>query len=229
MEDAYKDKNSLLFYTYDLNFWTNGSHLPATLGNRYIRLRNSLEGGDIIRIVVDFNYAKCFQSFWKEIEDNPEQTSEQRNILSNQHNYSSYNRNLQSNSTEERGVRFRSRDNLNLFLSGNNEPIFFNSPCKIFYALNNSEFSEGVDINLMSLETAPIHFAISLLEVGQQVECSRCVYFDTFDHIPSEPFLLEKVDSLNMNSPRSQIVQNSAAVKININENMASTQSNVNA
>ena len=71
---------------------------------------------------------------------------------------------------DDRSVRFRSRDNLNLYLSGNNEPIFFNSPCKIFYALNNSEFSEGVDVNLMSLETAPIHFAVSLLEVGQQVE-----------------------------------------------------------
>lgn len=175
LEDTFKDKNALMFYTYDLNFWSNGSQLSASYINRCIRLRNSLESGDILRVAVDFRLAKNFQSFWKELEENTSQNHEPRNIAN-----------------EEHGIRFRSRENLSLILGGGNEPIFFSSPCKLYYAINNSEFSEGVDINLMSLETAPIHFAISLLEVGQQVESSRCVYFDSMEHIPHEPFLLEK-------------------------------------
>lgn len=79
----------------------------------------------------------------------------------------------------------------------------------------------------MSLETAPIHFAVSLLEVGQQVEVSRCVYFDTFDHIPNEPFLLEKLDHLSRKSPRSQIAP--STVPVNGVENNDATQSNLNS
>ena len=33
LEDTYKDKNSLFFYTYDANFWSNGNHISNSLGN----------------------------------------------------------------------------------------------------------------------------------------------------------------------------------------------------
>lgn len=192
LEDTFKDKNALMFYTNDMNFWSNGSHLSSSYINRCIRLKNSgsnlLDGGDVLRIAVDFRLAKSFQSFWKEIEENQSQGNDNRNIFIQSQNLAGA-RMYQTN--EEHGIRFRSRDNLSLILGGGSEPIFFSSPCKIYYSINNSEFSEGVDINLMSLETAPIHFAVSLLDVNQQVECSRCVYFDSIDHIPSEPFLLE--------------------------------------
>lgn len=204
LEDTFKDKNALMFYTYDLNFWSNGTQLSASYINRCIRLRNSLDSGDILRIAVDFRLAKSFQSFWKEIEENPSQTTEQRNILGQNQVFSIFNRNLNPPNiqNEEHGIRFRSRDNLSLILGAGNEPIFFSSPCKIYYSINSSEFSEGIDINLMSLETAPIHFAVSLLEVGQQVETSRCVYFDTIENIPNEPFLLEPTDHNKINTER---------------------------
>jgi hypothetical protein len=172
LEDTFKDKNSLMFYTYDQNFWSNGNHLSSSYINRHIRMRSSLEGGDILRIAVDFRLAKSFKSFWKEIEENQSQGIDNRNIFIQNQGIGMMNRNSMHNN-EEHGIRFRSRENLSLILGGGNDPIFFSSPCKIHYSINGSEFSEGIDINLMSLETAPIHFAISLLEVGQQVECSR--------------------------------------------------------
>lgn len=213
-----------MFYSYDMKFWSNGAHIPTSYGsNRFIRLSNSLEGGDILRIAVDFRLAKSFQSFWKEIEENPSQSNEQRNVFAQQQSLSTFNRNLQTHysTNEEHGIRFRSRDNLNLFLSNNNEPIFFSSPCKMYYAINKSEFSEGVDINLMSLETAPIHFCVSLQEVGQQVESSRCVYFDTIDHIPSEPFLLEKHDIKARQEVRSSAISHQNVVNASDNLNSA--------
>jgi len=205
LEDTYKDKSGLLFYTYDLKFWSNGAPLQASYGNRFMRIRNSIDSGDVVRIAIDFRRAKSFQPFWKDQEENPAQNSEIRNIFGHYPSFPAFNRSLNTHSSlnEEHGIRFRSRDNLSLFLNDNNEPIFFSSPCKIYYSVNNTEFSEGIDINLMSLESAPIHFAISLLEVGQQVECSRSIYFDSLDCIPSEPFLLEKHDSRLKPSSRS--------------------------
>jgi hypothetical protein len=193
LEDTFKDKNSLMFYTYNLSFWSNGSQLSSSYINRCIRLKNSLESGDVLRIAVDFRLAKSFQSFWKEMEENTSQNNDQRNIFPQSQNLNIFNRGLhnQTSSNEEHGIRFRSRDNLSLFLGSGSEPIFFSSPCKLYYGINNSEFSEGVDINLMSLDTAPIHFAISLSDLNQQVECSRSVYFDSIDNIPNKPFLLE--------------------------------------
>jgi len=109
------------------------------------------------------------------MDENTSQNNEPRNIFPQPQNASIFNRNLQNqiNSNEEHGIRFRSRDNLSLFLGSENEPIFFSSPCKLYYAINNSEMSDGVDINLMSIDSAPIHFAISLCELNQQVESSR--------------------------------------------------------
>jgi len=43
------------------------------------------------------------------------------------------------------------RDNINLLLNANNEIMFFNSPCKFHFAFNNSEFHEGIDLNLLNL------------------------------------------------------------------------------
>ena len=219
LEDSHKDKSALLFYTYDAYFWSNGTHIPSTLGNRYIRLRSSLNGGDILKIAIDFRLAKSFQSFWKDQEENQTQTNDARGTFTNTLNLHMLNRNLQRQNSynEERGIRFRSRDNLNLFLNDNSEPIFFSSPWKIYYALNDGEFSEGVDINLMSLETAPIHFAISLNEIDQQVEWSRWVYFDSIENIPNQPFLLDRNDSRIKHTHRS--VSNSIMNARNASEN----------
>jgi hypothetical protein len=83
-------------------------------------------------------------------------------------------------------------NNINLFLNGNNEIMFFSSPCKFHFAFNNSEFHEGVDLNLMSLKESPLHLIVSMMEQGVEVELSRAVYFDEWDLIPKEPFILNK-------------------------------------
>ena len=56
------------------------------------------------------------------------------------------------------------RENINLLLNSNNEVMFFNSPCKFHFAFNSSEFHEGVDLNLINLEEAPINLCVSLPE-----------------------------------------------------------------
>lgn len=72
--------------------------------------------------------------------------------------------------------------------------MFFNSPCKFHFAFNNSEFHEGIDLNLMNLNESPIHLCVSLPEhKGVEVVMSRAVYFCDWDLIPKEPFLLNKL------------------------------------
>lgn len=52
----------------------------------------------------------------------------------------------------------------NMFLNANNEIMLFNSPCKMHFAFNNSEFHEGVDLNLMHPKESPLNLVVSLLE-----------------------------------------------------------------
>ena len=75
-------------------------------------------------------------------------------------------------------------------MNANNEIMFFNSPCKLHFAFNNSEFHEGVDLNLMSLSSSPLHIVVGILEIGVEVQMSKVIYFDQWDLIPKEPFLL---------------------------------------
>lgn len=78
-----------------------------------------------------------------------------------------------------------------MFLNANNEIIFYNSPCKFHFGFNSSEFHEGVDLNLMSPKDSPLNLVCSILEQGIEVELSKSVYFDDWDLIPKDPFLLK--------------------------------------
>lgn len=78
---------------------------------------------------------------------------------------------------------------LNLYL--NNELMFMNSRCKLHFAFNGSDFHEGIDLNLMSLKDSPVNISVSMLSEGVEVEMSRCVYFDDWEMVPKEPFLLK--------------------------------------
>lgn len=40
--------------------------------------------------------------------------------------------------------------------------MFFNSPCKLQYAFNDSEFHEGIDLNLVSKIDAPLNFVVGV-------------------------------------------------------------------
>ena len=83
------------------------------------------------------------------------------------------------------------RENINLLLNANNEVMFFNSPCKFHFAFNSSDFHEGVDLNLINLNEAPVNLCVSLPEhLGVEVQLSRAVYFCDWELIPKEPFLL---------------------------------------
>ena len=83
------------------------------------------------------------------------------------------------------------RENINLLLNANNEVMFFNSPCKFHFAFNNSDFHEGVDLNLINLNEAPTNLCVSLPEhLGVEAQLSRAVYFCDWELIPKEPFLL---------------------------------------
>lgn len=79
-----------------------------------------------------------------------------------------------------------------MIFNSNNELMFFNSPCKFHFAFNNSDFHEGVDLNLISGEReSPLHLVVSILEQGIEVEVSRHIYFDEWDMVPKEPILLK--------------------------------------
>lgn len=40
--------------------------------------------------------------------------------------------------------------------------MLFNSPCKFHYSVNDSEWSEGVDLNLMNMKKAPLNLVVSM-------------------------------------------------------------------
>jgi len=45
----------------------------------------------------------------------------------------------------------------------------------------------------MNLKESPLHVIVSLMEVGLEVELSRLVYFEEWELIPKEPFLLNHI------------------------------------
>ena len=71
-----------------------------------------------------------------------------------------------------------------MFFGHNNDLLFLSSPCKVHYAINQGDWTEGADINLMSLENAPLSITISILEVGHTIEISKTAYYDDFESIP---------------------------------------------
>lgn len=88
--------------------------------------------------------------------------------------------------------------NLNMIFNSNNELVFFNSPCKFHFAINNSEFHEGADLNLMNgPKDSPLHFVVGILESGTEVAVSKHVYFDDWEMIPKQPFLLNQVNAFD--------------------------------
>lgn len=82
-------------------------------------------------------------------------------------------------------MRLRGGQNhLDVFFGHNNDLLFLSSPCKVHYSINNQDWVEGADINLMSLENAPLSIAVSILEVGHTVEISKTAYYEDLESIP---------------------------------------------
>ena len=126
--------------------------------NKYIKIKQPMEDTDTIRIAIDLRHAQQFQEIWSE------QSSKQGSPAPHQPS-------LTSDQFAQQDSRFALRDRFgdafrrgNLLLNSHNEVMFFNSPCKFHFAFNNSEFHEGVDLNLMNLAESPTHLCVSLPE-----------------------------------------------------------------
>ena len=62
------------------------------------------------------------------------------------------------------------------------------------YSVNDSEWSDGIDLNLMKLKQAPLNFVVSMPPEMQRktvLLMSRCAYFTQWEMIPHQPFLLK--------------------------------------
>lgn len=44
----------------------------------------------------------------------------------------------------------------------------------------------------MNLKESPVNIVLSMVELGVEVEVSKAIYFDEWELIPKEPFLLVK-------------------------------------
>ena len=108
-----------------------------------------------------------------------------------------------------------SRQNLNLIMNLNNSDLYrgdagfgfgsigniggelgmmlFNSPCKMHYAVDDSDWSEGIDLNLMNLKKSPLNLVVSMppeMHYNSELIMSRAAYFTDWELIPKQPFLL---------------------------------------
>ena len=75
--------------------------------------------------------------------------------------------------------------------------MLFNSPCKFHYAVNNSEWSDGVDLNLMNIKKSPLNLAVSMppdMHHNTELLMSRSAYFTEWELIPKSTFLLKQED-----------------------------------
>jgi hypothetical protein len=73
--------------------------------------------------------------------------------------------------------------------------MLFNSPCKLHYSVNQSDWSEGVDLDLMNLKKAPLNLVVSMPpEMHRETELimSRAAYFTQWETIPRSSFLIKK-------------------------------------
>eukprot|EP00347_Sterkiella_histriomuscorum_P016229 403353994 len=216
LSDVHRSKNSVILNCFDSQFWSNGQQLQV-FSNRFVKIKSPLEAKDVIRIAIDFRQAKKYQNIWKDnnletqsragnVHDNlsVERTDRDRNSSpirnSGRRTVGQFNlrerlrdslRYRNSNLNSNRGNDYSNIGNLNMIFNANNELVFFNSPCKFHYAFNNSEFHEGVDLNLMNgPKDSPLHMVIGILETSTEVTVSKHVYFDEWEAIPKEPFLL---------------------------------------
>ncbi|CDW84708.1 kelch-like protein 38 [Stylonychia lemnae] len=207
LEDVHRAKNSVMLNCFDSSFWSNGQQLQV-YSNKFIKIKTPIEAKDVIRIAVDLRHASKFKDIWKE---NQAQEQTLNGVGDNRDTQSRYSaggsRSAQFNLRERLrdSIRYRGSNpnnnrgdynhisSLNMIFGSHNELTFFNSPCRFHFAFNNSEFHEGVDLNLMAgAKDSPLHLVISILEQGSEVIASRHVYFDDWDMIPKSPFILNQ-------------------------------------
>lgn len=75
--------------------------------------------------------------------------------------------------------------------------LFSQSPslCKIHYAVNDSEWSEGIDLNLTHLKKAPLNLVVSMppeMDYQPELLVSRAAYFAQWEMVPKDSLFLKK-------------------------------------
>jgi len=73
--------------------------------------------------------------------------------------------------------------------------MLFNSPCKFHYSVNDSEWSEGIDLNLMNIKKAPLNLVLSMppeMHRTTELLMSRAAYFTQWEMVPKDAFLLKR-------------------------------------
>jgi len=87
--------------------------------------------------------------------------------------------------------------------------LFQQSPslCKIHYAVNDSEWSEGIDLNLTNLKKAPLNFVVSMppeMDYQPELLMSRAAYFTQWEMVPKDALFFRKrgeADQMNSEVP----------------------------
>jgi hypothetical protein len=79
-------------------------------------------------------------------------------------------------------------------LAGELSSLFFSSPTKIFYSVDDSDWSEGMDLNLLNKAKAPLNLVISMppeMERSPELLLSRAAYFTQWENVPKKPYFLK--------------------------------------
>jgi hypothetical protein len=65
----------------------------------------------------------------------------------------------------------------------------------MFYSVNDSDWSDGVDINLMNIKKAPLNLVVSMppeMDRSPELLMSRAAYFTEWESVPKDPFFFKK-------------------------------------
>ena len=168
-EDSHRWKSSLLLNCYDSSFWGNGQQLQV-FSNKFIKISQPIKNKDVIRVAIDLRLAWQFQNILKESRTTLSQAglNEDFGLESRGLNPISIRERLRDRVLRD-GVRGsesqysnldQAMQRFNMFLTSHNEMMMFNSPCKLRFGFNQSEFHEGADLHLLQMMLQASHQSI---------------------------------------------------------------------
>jgi hypothetical protein len=71
-------------------------------------------------------------------------------------------------------------------LAGELSSLFFSSPTKFYYSVGDSDWSEGVELNLINPKKAPLNLVISMppeMERHPELLMSRSAYYTQWENV----------------------------------------------
>ncbi|TNV83722.1 hypothetical protein FGO68_gene7074 [Halteria grandinella] len=228
LEDPHRWKSAVLLNCYDSSFWAAGQQTQL-YQSKLVKIKQPLDNRDVIRVAVDLRLAgdmlKMIRDHSSELLQGLEpqigspSRENWRRDYAEEHFLSSMSLRARLRDRLMRGGLSSGHDgsetmdrvlqNLGLFMLPDEPYISYQAPCKMHFAFNNSDFNEGMNLNLLQmildskntfptqnkqkLNNIPLHLVVSILEPGIQVEVSKgSVYFDEWEMIPKEPFMFRE-------------------------------------